>query len=307
MSVDLTSTSGRTILAFKAGRAFRRAGTNFVDASPTKGAIVLTNEDGLIHFMWKDRTTGEVGEDLILFPGDAKLEKVSQSSWGRTYVLKFESSDQKHFFWLQDSSTRRDEEFVTNLNRTLADPNIIAIWDMRNIYPASEASTSAAGTSTPQASTVQPIVPATSDLTPTGTTPEQLAQLRGIVSSMSGFAGEDELWLTDVLSSQNLLQLFQSHPELLPALFPHLPPELMPSSDATPQQVVEILQRTTNSPPFRSAVAQLDRALRTGALGEFVRSLGLPESAATGVGAFLAAIAEQARQEGSSEEQMEED
>jgi hypothetical protein len=97
MSVDLTSTSGRTILAFKAGRAFRRAGTNFVDASPTKGAIVLTNEDGLIHFMWKDRTTGEVGEDLILFPGDAKLEKVPQSSWGRTYVLKFESSDQKHF------------------------------------------------------------------------------------------------------------------------------------------------------------------------------------------------------------------
>ncbi|KAG2126526.1 adhesion regulating molecule [Suillus clintonianus] len=296
MSLDLTSTSGRTILAFKAGRAFRRAGTNFVDASPTKGAIVLTNEDGLIHFMWKDRTTGELGEDLILFPGDAKLEKVPQSSWGRTYVLKFESSDQKHFFWLQDSSTRRDEEFVTNLNRTLADPNIVAIWDARNIHPASEASTSAAGSSTSQP-----------DTTPAGTTPEQLEQLRGIVSSMTGFASEDELWLTDVLSSQNLLPLFQSHSELLPALFPHLPPELIPSSDATPQQAVEILQRTTNSPPFRSAVAQLDRALRTGALGEFVRSLGLPASAATGVGAFLAAIAEQAGQEGRTEERMEED
>ncbi|KAG1837790.1 proteasome complex subunit Rpn13 ubiquitin receptor-domain-containing protein [Suillus subalutaceus] len=124
-------------------------------ASPTKGAIILTNEDGLIHFMWKDRMTGEVGEDLILFPGDAKSEKVAQSSWGTNYVLKFgESSDQKHFFWLQDSSTRRDEEFVTNLNRTLADPNIIAIWDMRNVYPASEVSTFAAGTSTPQPSTV---------------------------------------------------------------------------------------------------------------------------------------------------------
>ncbi|KAG1718264.1 adhesion regulating molecule [Suillus lakei] len=306
MSVDLTSTSGRTILAFKAGRAFRRAGTNFVDASPTKGAIVLTNEDGLLHFMWKDRTTGELGEDLILFPGDAKLEKVPQSSWGRTYVLKFDSSDQKHFFWLQDSSTLRDEEFVTNLNRTLADPNIVAIWDARNIYPASEASTSAAGPS--DLPTVDgPIVPATSDSAPAGTTPEQLAQLRGIVSSMTGFASEDELWLTDVLSSQNLLRLFQSHSELLPALFPHLPPELIPSSDATPQQAVEILQRTTNSPPFRSAVAQLDRALRTGALGEFVRSLGLPESAATGVGAFLAAIAEQAGQEGGTEERMEED
>ncbi|KAG2060512.1 adhesion regulating molecule [Suillus hirtellus] len=307
MSVDLTSTSGRTILAFKAGRAFRRAGTNFVDASPTKGAIVLTNEEGLIHFMWKDRTTGEVGEDLILFPGDAKLEKVPQSSWGRTYVLKFESSDQKHFFWLQDASTRRDEEFVTNLNRTLADPNIIAIWDARNVYPASEASTSATGASISPPSTVQPIVPAPSNSTPAGTTPEQLAQLRGIVSSMTGFTSEDELWLTDVLSSQNLLQLFQSHPELLSSLFPYLPPELIPSSDATPQQAVEILQRTTNSPPFRLAVAQLDRALRTGALGEFVRSLGLPENAAMGVGAFLAAIAEQARQEGGTEERMEED
>jgi hypothetical protein len=55
---------------------------------------------------------------------------------------------------LQDSSALRDEEFVTNLNRTLADPNIIAIWDARNIYPTSEASTSAAGPSTSQPSTM---------------------------------------------------------------------------------------------------------------------------------------------------------
>lgn len=37
----------------------------------------------------------------------------------------------------------------------------------------------------------QPIVPATSNPTPAGTTPEQLAQLRGIVSSMTGFTSED--------------------------------------------------------------------------------------------------------------------
>lgn len=128
-----------------------------------------------------------------------------------------------------------------------------------------------------------------------------------VTQTASSLINSTELWLTDVLSSQNLLPLFQSHPELLTSLFPHLPPELIPSPDATPQQVIEVLQRTTNSPPFRSAVAQLDRALRTGALGEFVRSLGLPESAATGVGAFLAAIAEQARQEGGTEERMEED
>lgn len=51
------------LLAFKAGRAFRREGTNFVDPSPNKGAIIVTNgEDGLLHFTWKDRTTNQVEE-----------------------------------------------------------------------------------------------------------------------------------------------------------------------------------------------------------------------------------------------------
>ena len=50
-------------LAFKAGRAFRREGTNFVDPDPEKGAIILANgEDGLLHFMWKNRTTNQVDE-----------------------------------------------------------------------------------------------------------------------------------------------------------------------------------------------------------------------------------------------------
>lgn len=50
-------------IAFKAGRCFRRENTNFVDADPTKGAIVLQNgEDGLLHFMWKNRSTNSVEE-----------------------------------------------------------------------------------------------------------------------------------------------------------------------------------------------------------------------------------------------------
>lgn len=127
---------------------------------------------------------------------------------------------------------------------------------------------------------------------------------------------DDELSLTDILRPSNLLPLFTSHPELLPSLFPHLPPDLLPSGNAplTPQQtaqLTETLQRTINSPPFRSAVLQLDRALRTGALGGFVRSLGLPESAGTGIGAFLRAIGDQSRREGQGrsgqEDRMQED
>lgn len=58
-------------------------------------------------------------------------------------------------------------------------------------------------------------------------------------------------------------------------------------------------------------MAQLDRALQTGQLGGFVRSLGLPPNAGTGVGAFLRAIVEQARREGeegtSASDTMDED
>lgn len=51
------------LLAFKAGRAFRREGTNTVQPSPTKGAIYLTNgEDGLLHFIWKNRVTNTIEE-----------------------------------------------------------------------------------------------------------------------------------------------------------------------------------------------------------------------------------------------------
>ncbi|KAJ8080681.1 hypothetical protein PM082_017515 [Marasmius tenuissimus] len=96
---------GETILAFKAGKANRRGNTNFVDPSPTKGAVILTKgDDDLLHFIWKNRETNVIDEDLILFPTDATFTKVSQSA-GRVYVLKFSSSDQRHFVSLQGNST----------------------------------------------------------------------------------------------------------------------------------------------------------------------------------------------------------
>jgi 26S proteasome regulatory subunit N13 len=53
----------RNYMSFKAGRAYRRPGTNFVDPIATKGAIyVVEEEDGLVHFKWKNRETGNYDE-----------------------------------------------------------------------------------------------------------------------------------------------------------------------------------------------------------------------------------------------------
>ncbi len=99
--------------------------------------------------------------------------------------------------------------------------------------------------------------------------------------------------LRDVLTRENVAPLFTTHPELIPALFPHLPPDLpMPPSP-------EALQRVVSSPQFQEAVRSFDQALHTGLLGGLVRSLGLPEDAGTGVEPFLRAVQSQADREGS--------
>ncbi|KAH9922824.1 adhesion regulating molecule [Epithele typhae] len=281
-----------TRLAFKAGRAFRRGNTNFVDANPAKGAILLQNgDDGLLHFIWRNRTTNAVDEDLILFPGDAAFVRVEQSAWGRTYVLKFSSSNQRHFFWMQDADSSRDEEFVGNMNRLLLDPSIVPIWYSEGYNPNNQSS--GASSSAPPAGQTSQV------------TPEELARIRALVTSLgrntsagsalaaaSSTAAEPEISLLDVLTPSNLRPLFTSHPELVQTLFPHLPTDL-PSPPN-----VETLERIVQSPQFRAAVRNLDMALRTGLLGGLVRSLGLPEEAGLGVEAFLRALQEQARREG---------
>lgn len=142
-------------------------------------------------------------------------------------------------------------------------------------------------------------------------TPEQVETLRRLLSSYrAGGAtaattappGEEcservtiplliqapEYLLTDILTPANLTPLFTSHPELVPTLFPHLPSDLPNPPNA--ETVTQIIA----SPQFRSAVSNLDQALRMGLLGGFVRSLGLPEEAGTSVEAFLKAIQDQA-------------
>ncbi|GJJ13333.1 hypothetical protein Clacol_007585 [Clathrus columnatus] len=276
------------LVAFKAGRLQRRGDTNWVDAQPTKGRLqLLMADDGLLHFQWVDRITSTVKEvrDLIIFPNDASFEKVSQSSSGRTYVLKFTSSNQRYFYWFQDVSTAQDNQIVNNVNGLLQDASYIPEWEA----PSNSESQPQASTST------VPILQ--QQQRPSA---EQLAQIRSILLGMgsdstaiSGSAASQpsELSLADILTPTNLAPVFAS-PDLVQAIFPHLPSDLpVPPSSETLQRIIE-------SPQFHSAVRSLDQALGTGLLGGLVRGLGLPEEAGTGAGAFLNAIKDQAEREG---------
>jgi 26S proteasome regulatory subunit N13 len=79
-------------------------------------------DDSLMHFCWKDRQTGVVEDDLILFPDDCEFKHVKECTTGRVYVLKMKSSNKKMFFWMQESKSDRDEEYCKKINEMLNNP-----------------------------------------------------------------------------------------------------------------------------------------------------------------------------------------
>jgi len=279
----------RALVSFKAGKAVRREGTNWVDPLPTKGLVsIAPSDDGLLHFYWANRESSSMEEDLILFPGDASFVPVAEAQGGRTYVLKFTSSDQRLFFWMQDANASHDAELVVKLNNALNQSSEEGDESM-------EAS----------ASELEPISPLATQAAPgalarNGTSPEELARLRSLLQSMGARGGhgsrnggglmEPELSLSDILTPTNLQPLLSNH-ALLRTIFPTLPSDLpgpSPPSSATVRKIIE-------SPPFQASVRQLDLALATGMLQGLVIGLGLPSEAGSGVEAFLRAVGEQAK------------
>jgi hypothetical protein len=92
----------QTLLSFRAGKMHREADmSNTVLPDERKGYVQLLNEDELLHFQWKERNATDPEDDLIIFPDDARFLRVAEAVDGRVYMLRFESSKAKHFFWMQ--------------------------------------------------------------------------------------------------------------------------------------------------------------------------------------------------------------
>ncbi|VDM56984.1 unnamed protein product [Angiostrongylus costaricensis] len=120
------SSSGN-LVEFKAGRSFLQAASaankKKVVADKTKGLVFIKqSNDQLMHFCWKNRETGAIVDDLIIFPGDTEFKEVKGCPDGKVYMLKFKTSDERRLFWIQDGNADADRDLCKKVNDTLNKP-----------------------------------------------------------------------------------------------------------------------------------------------------------------------------------------
>ncbi|XP_071542540.1 proteasomal ubiquitin receptor ADRM1 isoform X2 [Panulirus ornatus] len=116
-----TRSSSKNLLEFRAGKMYLKG--QMVHPDKRKGLVYLyQSDDSLMHICWKDRGTGTVEEDLIIFPDDCEYKRVSQCTTGRVYVLKFKLTSRRLFFWMQEPKADKDDEYSRKINELLNNP-----------------------------------------------------------------------------------------------------------------------------------------------------------------------------------------
>jgi len=116
-----TTNASKALVEFRAGKMTMSG--NLVTPDKRKGMVMVEQgDDQLMHFKWKDRTSGNIEDDLIIFPDDVEFKKVTQCTTGRAFILKFKSTTRKLFFWMQEPKDDKDEEFCKKVNDYLNNP-----------------------------------------------------------------------------------------------------------------------------------------------------------------------------------------
>jgi len=278
---------------FKAGKCAVGSNGTTVTPDKRKGLVQLFQaSDSLMHLTWKDRTTGQIEDDLIIFPEDAALKKLKQIP--RVLLLEFKSSSRKLFFWIQESSADKDDEYISKVNDNINNPpnpdqpqapalvapslrsgtpsqqparapGLGAGLDLESMLasmgvPRSSVSSMLSGASAPSSS--QP--------------PQSQSQPRPTPQNAPAATPT----LQQIINAEAILPILSS-PQVQSELLPYLP-----EGRRTPEELHQILR----SPQFQQSMESFSSALQSGQLGELLRQFGLDS---TGVEGFLRALQRQ--------------
>ena len=107
----------KVLVEFKAGKMTFDG--RIVRPDRRKGIIKVTQDPyGMKQFQFVDAESKNIIESFYIFPGDAKFEKVKQSK-DRVFLLEFPSTQQRHFYWMQEADKATDQENATKLHNVI--------------------------------------------------------------------------------------------------------------------------------------------------------------------------------------------
>jgi 26S proteasome regulatory subunit N13 len=267
----------KPLISFRAGKMQKDG--KAVKADKRKGLLQLTQgEDMLLHFQWKDRYTGQMEDDLIIFPGEATFSRVDKCTTGRVFVLDFKGTNRQLLFWMQEPKTDSDEEHCKKINEFITSPPRQRLGEPVSTQatappaaalapsgnPPAGASglsrdqllsmlTQAQGNQAPSPQPASQFIPPVTQPTTTVArqNPIELATLQSILAGFGGPVGlpqppllqqqVPEVDLAHVLNAQELSPLVQQHiTEFASELAPHLPP--IPDGISSEQHLMDNLR-----------------------------------------------------------------
>ncbi|KAJ1723908.1 hypothetical protein LPJ53_001761 [Coemansia erecta] len=325
-----------SLLEFKAGRMFRDGDSRWVRPDTTKGVCYIKrSSDGIPRFGWRNRETNRDSDELILLPGDFSLEKVAQSA-DRVYMLKFKSSAQRNFYWMQEADASNDDKLIRAANALLnVSSDFDDLEDDLDDDDEAEDEEGAGGMGVP------PLVrrnsreaevlsrhreqSALARESPGMHASLSSAQVGGVpggnlrrasrqpgddVTPLGGSTGDQLNSLRQLISGisvpdqrrhQRGVQLGDvlTRENLAAVLADErLRRTLFPTLPENMPRDAAALEQVVASPQFRQALGSLSYVLESGQMAPLVGQLGLGPEASTSVEAFLRAIQEQADAEG---------
>jgi len=306
---------------FRAGRMNFDDTTKRVIADKRKGLIQLVQAtDGLMHFYWKDRKSGQNESDLIIFPDEAIFKRVKQAS-GRVYLLEFKTSSRKLFFWMQDQSDAKDEENSNKLNQCMNNPPMPGESQsagvpsgpdqnalLQMLSGGRQGGSSRGGATGGSQAASQPVLGVNdlqSILSGMGVPPSSLSGMLGRQSGQTAptqrtapgaapaaapatGAQAPRQRLSQLINPEAILPLL-NNPAVQEQLIPFLPTERR-----TPEELRQVL----HSPQFQQSLDAFGDALESGQLTELLRQFGLQVNGPTSIQQFLQAIQNSAPQGG---------
>jgi len=313
----------KPLVEFRAGKMQIRG--NLVQPDKRKGLIQLVQspDDNLIHLRWKDRGTGLVETDLIIFPEEATFKRVKQCTTGRVYLLEWKATARRLFFWMQEPSEDKDAENATNINKFINNPPAAGeetapaggggldqaqIMQMMRQGRGGHAARGAAG-GLPHAPAPAAPAAASGGAGADAITGDHLQNiLRGLGVAPTTPAAQPTTPpqqapaqrrgpnLASIMTPEALLPLL-NNPLIQQELFQHLP-----EGDRSPERLLQLLR----TPQFQQALSAFQSAIEEGHLGDILPHLGLPASSvgtnASATEALLQALAQQSQQASGSQQ-----